>query len=377
MDYVLVETLAQMPGRLKLAKGHHRCSKSLLVDALPVGLPGEVLRRPKMGFVFPWNHWLRNELRPRVDEILTDRRSLNAAASGTVRGSTVVARIPRRATRRAYTDILCLVHLLRWVNSQGLSAQETTPSSASARIGQLAPRMPVTPNHSRSAERAPWADCLKGIAILLVVVGHVIGGLRDSAILANSPTVSYVYDWIYAFHMPAFFFVAGAFAAGSLRRGLARFLVKKAGVLLYPYFLWALLGWSAALVMATYVNAKPKPLTLGNALKFFAQLVYSPAGPWFLYALFWILLLFGTLAALQVKPRWFLLFAALLFAAHALGYFGFSKELDLVSGYLIYFALGVVLSDRTKSLALVAPSGHANRRGSRLFHTYVRVAVLA
>jgi fucose 4-O-acetylase-like acetyltransferase len=220
-------------------------------------------------------------------------------------------------------------------------------------MGQLAPRMPVTSNHSRSAERARWADCLKGIAILLVVVGHVIGGLRDSAILANSPTVSYVYDWIYAFHMPAFFFVAGAFAAGSLRRGLARFLVKKVGVLLYPYFLWALLGWWAALVMATYVNAKPKPLTLANALQFFAQLVYSPAGPWFLYALFWVLLLFGTLATLQVKPRWFLLFAALLFAAHALGYFGFSKELDLVSNYLIYFALGVVLAERAKSLALV------------------------
>jgi len=127
LDYLLVETLAQMPGCLKLARGHHRCSKSLLVDALPVGLPREVLRRPKMGFVFPWNHWLRNELRPRVDEILTDRRSLTAAA------------LEPRAVRRLwqeflagrqgvrYTDILCLVHLLRWVSSHGLSAHAATP----------------------------------------------------------------------------------------------------------------------------------------------------------------------------------------------------------------------------------------------------------
>jgi asparagine synthase (glutamine-hydrolysing) len=37
--------------------------KQLLVDSLGDLLPYEVVHRPKMGFVFPWEHWLRHELR--------------------------------------------------------------------------------------------------------------------------------------------------------------------------------------------------------------------------------------------------------------------------------------------------------------------------
>jgi fucose 4-O-acetylase-like acetyltransferase len=222
-------------------------------------------------------------------------------------------------------------------------------------MGELATLVPLTPSPSRGAERAPWVDCLKGISIFLVVVGHVIGGLRDSGILTNSPAVRYVYDWIYAFHMPAFFFAAGLFAVGSLRGGLTTFVVKKVGVLLYPYFLWALLTWPAVAVMAAYVNSKPKPLTFLNALQFLVHLIYSPSGPWFLYTLFWILVLFGILASLEIKPRWFLLITAFAYAAHALGYFDFSNAVDLTSNYLIYFALGVVFAERARVLAVAAP----------------------
>jgi asparagine synthase (glutamine-hydrolysing) len=37
--------------------------KRLLVDAMGDDLPAEVWQRRKMGFTFPWAHWLRNELR--------------------------------------------------------------------------------------------------------------------------------------------------------------------------------------------------------------------------------------------------------------------------------------------------------------------------
>ena len=37
--------------------------KQLLVESLGDLLPKEIVHRPKMGFVFPWNQWLRNELR--------------------------------------------------------------------------------------------------------------------------------------------------------------------------------------------------------------------------------------------------------------------------------------------------------------------------
>jgi asparagine synthase (glutamine-hydrolysing) len=49
LDHVLVEEVARLPGALKLEPGRHRCTKSLLVDALPIDLPNRLLHRPKMG----------------------------------------------------------------------------------------------------------------------------------------------------------------------------------------------------------------------------------------------------------------------------------------------------------------------------------------
>jgi asparagine synthase (glutamine-hydrolysing) len=38
--------------------------KKLLTDALGDLLPSEVTQRPKMGFTLPWDHWMRDQLRP-------------------------------------------------------------------------------------------------------------------------------------------------------------------------------------------------------------------------------------------------------------------------------------------------------------------------
>jgi asparagine synthase (glutamine-hydrolysing) len=37
--------------------------KKLLVDSLGDLLPSEIVHRPKMGFVLPWEPWMRGELR--------------------------------------------------------------------------------------------------------------------------------------------------------------------------------------------------------------------------------------------------------------------------------------------------------------------------
>ena len=46
------------------------------------------------------------------------------------------------------------------------------------------------------ASRLSWIDVLKGIGIILVVLGHIY--LDDV-----------VYNWLYSFHMPLFFIAAG------------------------------------------------------------------------------------------------------------------------------------------------------------------------
>ena len=41
-----------------------------------VGVPGEVLHRKKQGFALPLVHWMRNELKPLILDVLLDSRTL-------------------------------------------------------------------------------------------------------------------------------------------------------------------------------------------------------------------------------------------------------------------------------------------------------------
>lgn len=59
LDYQLVEYVMSVPDKYKYPSS----PKKLLVDALGDLLPSEIVNRPKMGFTFPWKHWLKNELK--------------------------------------------------------------------------------------------------------------------------------------------------------------------------------------------------------------------------------------------------------------------------------------------------------------------------
>lgn len=67
LDQRLVEHLLRVPGPKKLRNGVH---KPVLIDALGGSLPASVTHRPKQGFTFPFEHWLRDELRPDVESTL-------------------------------------------------------------------------------------------------------------------------------------------------------------------------------------------------------------------------------------------------------------------------------------------------------------------
>jgi asparagine synthase (glutamine-hydrolysing) len=122
LDHVLVETVADLPGSLKLAAGHQNRIKALLVDALPAALPSRVVRRAKMGFVFPWERWLRAELRGRVAALFSDQDTLkNAGLAPAAVQRTWNAYLASQPGVR-YADILALVHLLYWVRQHRLTA---------------------------------------------------------------------------------------------------------------------------------------------------------------------------------------------------------------------------------------------------------------
>jgi asparagine synthase (glutamine-hydrolysing) len=60
LDYRLVEYVLGVADRHKFP----HTPKQLLVSSFPDLLPEDLVNRPKMGFTFPWEHWMKNELRP-------------------------------------------------------------------------------------------------------------------------------------------------------------------------------------------------------------------------------------------------------------------------------------------------------------------------
>ncbi len=129
-------------------------------------------------------------------------------------------------------------------------------------------------------ERDITFDIAKGIAILLVVIGHYIP--------SNSPGwyVSFI-KFFYHFHMPLFFVVAGYFCARSTKQvSYGKFLWAKFERLMIPYFLLSLLV-IAIKGLAQLRVAVDHPITI-NALY---RMFYLPEGGfflWFIYTLFLI-----------------------------------------------------------------------------------------
>jgi asparagine synthase (glutamine-hydrolysing) len=72
LDRAMVEACFRIPGKRKLQGSS---PKSLLLASLGVELPAEIVKRPKRGFTFPFERWLRGEMRPVIENALLGRDS--------------------------------------------------------------------------------------------------------------------------------------------------------------------------------------------------------------------------------------------------------------------------------------------------------------
>jgi len=66
LDHKLVEYVYGVDDKWKFPYS----PKKLLVDSLGDLLPEEIVNRPKMGFVLPWEKWMKNELKEFCEENL-------------------------------------------------------------------------------------------------------------------------------------------------------------------------------------------------------------------------------------------------------------------------------------------------------------------
>jgi asparagine synthase (glutamine-hydrolysing) len=80
LDHQLVEYVLGIPDPLK----YPATPKQLLVESLGDLLPPEIVNRPKMGFVLPWENWLRADLKPIAAEGISRFAALEGINSGEV-----------------------------------------------------------------------------------------------------------------------------------------------------------------------------------------------------------------------------------------------------------------------------------------------------
>ena len=73
LDHRLVEYVLSLSDKLK----YPQYPKKLLVDSIKGWIPQEIIQRKKMGFVFPWEKWIKNELQDFCSESIKHLESIH------------------------------------------------------------------------------------------------------------------------------------------------------------------------------------------------------------------------------------------------------------------------------------------------------------
>jgi fucose 4-O-acetylase-like acetyltransferase len=129
-------------------------------------------------------------------------------------------------------------------------------------------------------------DVVRGLAIALVALGHTNLGVLHRGWWGSSNTGVRLSSAIYAFHMPAFFFVSGVFLQpGVEKRGEKHYALQKLRTMIYPYVLWACIFAVATIPFARFMLQ-----TTPSWKDFLLDLVTGNTF-WFLPALFFALMI--------------------------------------------------------------------------------------
>lgn len=188
-----------------------------------------------------------------------------------------------------------------------------------------------------SKKRLEWVDIAKGIAIFLVVTGHMLRGFTSSGMYSNyNSLLKYIDFTIYSFHVPLFFLASGliySYKTTIETKGeLIEFIKRKCKILIIPYIIFSWLQLGVKIIMSGSVNHKV-------SVSSFFKIVYKPVEQfWFLYAL---LLIFIIVAIMDYKiksDRVKLVVSLILYILSP--YLTSAFEIHETCKYLIFFYIG-------------------------------------
>lgn len=123
-------------------------------------------------------------------------------------------------------------------------------------------------------KRIEWIDMSKGYGVILVIIGHFgINGLGN---------------WIYSFHMPLFFFLAGYVFKSEIP--IKEFFLRKVKGLIIPYIFLGLGAICFNILLMLYVDTFDLEEVIRQIKCLFFQIRYSNL--WFLTCLFILNIIF-------------------------------------------------------------------------------------
>ena len=196
-----------------------------------------------------------------------------------------------------------------------------------------------------TANRITYIDTLKGLAIILVILGHIANGyMWDEGV---SQAYFYVYNIIYTFHMPLFILLSGfTFHTAYCRESFVQMsrIGKQILSLTILYVFWSLVLGVFKMIFGGMVN---NPITAIN-------LLMIPVKPIQLYWYLFILIIFYAVFGFLLKKRisiWLIIAVTLCLSIASfwippLLIFDIKRLLY----YSFFFALGIQLSSNNGML---------------------------
>ncbi len=183
-------------------------------------------------------------------------------------------------------------------------------------------------------------DVLKGIGILLVIIGHISG----NGILNK---------WIYSFHMPLFFFISGVIYYLSNKVDVKSFITKKFHGLIVPYLIFAIITFIYWVVIERYLRDSGG-ISVGHQ---FLEIFISQGGDesheynvvlWFLPCLFMMEIIFDWLCK-RFKTNKGLAVSVVLFALAGYSISKFCSvrlpwSLDTMCVAIPFYAMGFIVA---------------------------------
>lgn len=182
-------------------------------------------------------------------------------------------------------------------------------------------------------------DYIKGIAILLVFIGHA----ATPSFLPRPYTYEYIVQAIYSFHMPLFFLISGFLSYKitdmNLKKNYIKFIKNKFYRLCIPFLTISFITNLMVIAIKIIVNS---PLSINSILDMIKIIFLYPetgimGALWFLYTLFIISIISPILIKFPLKLVIVLAFLLNIFVPNNIYFLSISR----VCFFLVYFLIGV------------------------------------